>query len=284
MTTHFHLLVRSPAGELSNALQSTQNEYVRRFNRRRRRDGSLVRGRFCSRLVASLRYRRTLVRYIDDNPVAAGLVPAAGLFPHGSARHYLRPSGPPWLTREWVEGVLRDASGTAEATASTYVRVFGGTLAPGLRHLIERRLQAGPCAEDPLDELHQAAAPAVQAWMRRKAELADGTQPGIPLVDPQVAQEVLSDEEGIRGSWRVRTGRRSTDGWLLAKVGLLRDLCATTYEEAANRCARTTQNAWTLHQQHRRLVLADEDYALRTAELATLVLAACWGAPAGGDR
>jgi len=73
LTTHFHLLVRSPKGELSAAMQRIQNQYVRYFNRRRQRDGSLVRGRFFSRHVDSFTYRRTLVRYIDANPVAAGL-------------------------------------------------------------------------------------------------------------------------------------------------------------------------------------------------------------------
>ena len=33
LSTHFHLLVKSPRGELSAALQAVQNEYVRWFNR-----------------------------------------------------------------------------------------------------------------------------------------------------------------------------------------------------------------------------------------------------------
>jgi REP element-mobilizing transposase RayT len=72
MTTHFHLLVRSPLGELSEAMRRVQNEHSRRFNRRKKRDGALIRGRFFSRPVRSLQYRRALVRYIDANPSAAG--------------------------------------------------------------------------------------------------------------------------------------------------------------------------------------------------------------------
>ncbi len=276
MTTHFHLLVRSPGGELSAALQRIQNEYVRRFNRRRRRDGSLVRGRFRSRPVASIRYRKTLVRYIDDNPVSAGLVSMPASYPHGSARHYLRPSGPPWLSRDWVESVLRESESAADASACAYPKVFGGPLAPSSKCLVERRLRAGASADDPLDELLQAATPRVRAWMRRKAELADGTEPGIPLVAPEIVQELLEAEKSLRGPWPVRTGRRSRDGWLLARVGLLRELCATTYEEAARRSTRTTQSAWTLHKHHRQLLLEDEDYSLRMAELAKAVLTASW--------
>ncbi len=57
MSTHFHLLVRSPTGHLSEALGRAINAYVRWANRRARRDGALFRGRFRSRPVLSLRYR-----------------------------------------------------------------------------------------------------------------------------------------------------------------------------------------------------------------------------------
>jgi REP element-mobilizing transposase RayT len=284
MTTHFHLLVRSPGGELSVALQRIQNEYVRRFNRRRRRDGSLVRGRFRSRPVTSIRYRKTLVRYTDDNPVSAGLVATPGAYPHGSARHYLRPSGPPWLSRSWVESVLRELDSAADAPTSSYLRAFGGPLAPSSKCLVERRLRAGASADDPLDELLQAATPSVRAWMRQKAEMADGTEPGIPLVAPEVVQDQLDAEKLLWGPWSVRAGRSSADGWLLARVGLLRELCATTYEEAARRTTGTTQNAWTLHKRHRRLLLDDEEYSLRIAELAKAILTASWGESVRASR
>lgn len=43
MLTHFHLLVRSPAGQLSGAMRLIQNPYVRWFSLSRRRDCSLFR-------------------------------------------------------------------------------------------------------------------------------------------------------------------------------------------------------------------------------------------------
>ncbi len=46
MSTHFHLLVRSPCERLFDALRRTQNQYAPWFNRRRRRDGPLIRCRF----------------------------------------------------------------------------------------------------------------------------------------------------------------------------------------------------------------------------------------------
>ena len=74
MATHFHLLVRSPTGELARAMKLLQNGYSRWFNRARKRDGPLWRGRFLSRLVDSDEYWDLLVRYIDHNPVQAQIV------------------------------------------------------------------------------------------------------------------------------------------------------------------------------------------------------------------
>ena len=44
LTTHYHLLVRSPSGQMAVAMQRVGNRYVRWFNRRARRDGPLFRG------------------------------------------------------------------------------------------------------------------------------------------------------------------------------------------------------------------------------------------------
>src|SRR5262245_45253642 len=81
LSTHYHLLVSSPAGRLSEGIGRAQNEYVRYFNRDRRRDGPLFRGRFTSKLVKTAAYRHTLVRYIDHNPVLAGLAAAPAEHP-----------------------------------------------------------------------------------------------------------------------------------------------------------------------------------------------------------
>ena len=61
-------------GRIGEAMQRIQGEYSRHFNRGRRRDGSLYRGRYFSSVVTSQAYADTLVRYIDGNAVQAGLV------------------------------------------------------------------------------------------------------------------------------------------------------------------------------------------------------------------
>ncbi len=45
MPNHYHLLVRSPLGNVSSAMKHLGATYTQGFNRRHRRDGSLFRGR-----------------------------------------------------------------------------------------------------------------------------------------------------------------------------------------------------------------------------------------------
>ena len=79
MGNHFHLLVESPNAQLSRSLQFVMQMYTQRFNARHGRDGALFRGRFHSVLIDSDIYFERVGRYIELNPVAAGLVPAERL-------------------------------------------------------------------------------------------------------------------------------------------------------------------------------------------------------------
>ena len=60
-------------------------------------------------------------RYIDANPVAAGIV--AHPIDHRWARayHYSRPSGPRWLSREAVESAARRERSSSDARESPRV-------------------------------------------------------------------------------------------------------------------------------------------------------------------
>lgn len=74
MTNHVHLLL-TPAHPQSVAsfTQWLGRRYVPWFNRRHGRTGTLWEGRFRSSIIDSSRYFITCSRYIDQNPVRAGL-------------------------------------------------------------------------------------------------------------------------------------------------------------------------------------------------------------------
>ncbi len=274
LTTHFHALVRSPHGRLSEAMRRIQNAYVRRFNRLRRRDGPLFRGRFRSRPVESLSYRRLLVRYIDANPVSAGLVSAPELYPHGSARHYARASGPPWLERAWIERTVRDVSRGSRDLRS-YAAVFGGPLRASLRSLVELRTARAARGSDPLDDLVHATPARIRAWMRRKARLADGTGPGLPVCDPTSVVEVVAAARRRSGSWTVHPGQKPVDAWLQVQAGLLCDLCGRTSSQVARALVCSESGVAKLRARHRVWMLEDERYAARVAQLVVEALVRC---------
>jgi putative transposase len=75
MTNHVHLLVTPESAEgISRCMQYLGRYYVRRFNYRYRRSGTLFEGRFKSSIVQSRAYLLVCQRYIELNPVRAGMV------------------------------------------------------------------------------------------------------------------------------------------------------------------------------------------------------------------
>lgn len=75
MTNHVHLLCTPQAeNAVSRLMQSLGRQYVRYFNFNYQRTGTLWEGRFKSCLVQEENYLLQLCRYIELNPVRAGMV------------------------------------------------------------------------------------------------------------------------------------------------------------------------------------------------------------------
>ena len=74
MTNHFHLLVETPLGNLSEFMRHFNITYTSYFNRCHRRVGHLYQGRYKSVLVDSDEYLAMVSRYIHLNPVRVGKV------------------------------------------------------------------------------------------------------------------------------------------------------------------------------------------------------------------
>jgi len=79
MTNHVHLLV-TPMEEhgVSHLMQDLGRKYVRYINHGYRRTGTLWEGRYKSSLIDSEAYLLTCMRYIELNPVRAGMVSHPG--------------------------------------------------------------------------------------------------------------------------------------------------------------------------------------------------------------
>lgn len=75
MHNHLHLLATpETAQSISKTMQSVGRRYVQYFNKQYHRSGSLWEGRYKSSLVDNGKYLLSCYRYIELNPVRAGIV------------------------------------------------------------------------------------------------------------------------------------------------------------------------------------------------------------------
>jgi putative transposase len=90
MTNHFHLMA-TPSDQtgLSTMMQSLGRVYVPAFNLKHQRTGGLWEGRYRSFVIESESYWLTCMRYVELNPVRAGIVPASDEYRWSSARAHL---------------------------------------------------------------------------------------------------------------------------------------------------------------------------------------------------
>ncbi len=87
MTNHVHLLASPQSSEgLSKLFQSVGRRYVQYFNHVHDRTGTLWEGRYRATVVHAEDYLLTCMRYIEMNPVRAGMVEHPGDYPHSSYR------------------------------------------------------------------------------------------------------------------------------------------------------------------------------------------------------
>lgn len=89
MTNHYHALVTAPNEHaLPRMMQRLGRSYVRYFNARHKRTGTLWEGRYQASLVIDERYWLHCLRYIETNPVAANMVDSPDKYRWTSFRHH----------------------------------------------------------------------------------------------------------------------------------------------------------------------------------------------------
>jgi putative transposase len=107
MGNHFHLVLHTRSANLSKLMRHVNGVYTQRFNRRHSLAGHLLQGRFKAILVDRDAYLLALCRYVERNPVAAGLADEPGSWPWSSCRAHLGlDDAPPWLDSDGLHGHL----------------------------------------------------------------------------------------------------------------------------------------------------------------------------------
>ena len=89
MTNHIHLIVEpgdNPEG-VSLLMKRVAGRQTRYVNKREERSGSLWEGRFKSSVICSMEYLASCCRYVELNPVRAGMVVEPGEYSWSSYNH-----------------------------------------------------------------------------------------------------------------------------------------------------------------------------------------------------
>ncbi len=90
MSNHFHLLATPDTAEgIPAMMQGVGRRYVRYFNQRQGRTGTLWEGRYKSTLIQAERHLLACMVYMDLNPVRAGMVAAPGDYRWSSYHHFV---------------------------------------------------------------------------------------------------------------------------------------------------------------------------------------------------
>jgi len=117
MTNHVHLLVTPKVADgVARMLQSVGARYVRRVNRVQDRRGTLFEGRYRACLVATDRHLLAACRYIDLNPVRAGMVAHPDQYRWSSYRELSARAPCGWVVPHPALAIIGTVPGPAYAT------------------------------------------------------------------------------------------------------------------------------------------------------------------------
>lgn len=147
MTNHFHLLLTpEPGVSVSRVLQSLTVAHTWRYHRSHASVGHVWQGRFRSPVVQDDDHGLTVLRYVEGNPLRAGMVADLACYPWSSYPAHAMGRPDPLLTplpaweavsadaerrcafwREWVHAPLSERELAAVRRSVVSGRPYGGT-------------------------------------------------------------------------------------------------------------------------------------------------------------
>jgi putative transposase len=116
MDNHYHLVIETPAANLSKGMRQLNGIWAQRFNMQNKKAGHLFQGRFKAYVIEKESYLLEVLRYVVLNPVRAGICRRPEDYSYSS---YLKTAGltKPGLVRaDWVISQFgADVAGAREA-------------------------------------------------------------------------------------------------------------------------------------------------------------------------
>ncbi|OHB73758.1 MAG: hypothetical protein A2Z25_00745 [Planctomycetes bacterium RBG_16_55_9] len=122
MTNPYHLILETPEGNLSRAIQWLNVSYAAYYNRRHQYAGHLFQGRFKAILVEAGEYLEALSRYVHLNPIRAGVASCAWDYAWSSCRYFVRSlAAPDWLETNRILGGFGRGMRVARRSYAAYL-------------------------------------------------------------------------------------------------------------------------------------------------------------------
>ena len=119
MNNHIHLLIKLfTATNISQIMHSIDRRYARWYNEHYKRKGHFWEDRFYGELIKDDIQLLAVMRYIDLNPVKAGLCKDPTEWPYSGARFYLKGAKDGLLNAPEIYTSLGDTEGVRQKTYS----------------------------------------------------------------------------------------------------------------------------------------------------------------------
>ncbi|MBM3301714.1 MAG: transposase, partial [Deltaproteobacteria bacterium] len=159
MGNHYHLLIETPDGNLSEGMRQLNGIYTQKLNRRHGRVGHVFQGRFKSIIVEKDSYLLELCRYVVLNPVRAGIVKHPKDYPWSSFKFTAgRSKGPEFLFTDWVLAQFGKTRQGAQKRYREFVLAGAGGESPWKRLVGQCILGKEPFLEELSPYLKEKAA------------------------------------------------------------------------------------------------------------------------------
>lgn len=216
MGNHYHFVLHTRQANLSRLMRHLNGVYTQDFNRRHRKVGHLFQGRFKAVLVDRDAYLLAVCRYVELNPVRAGMVDAPGAWPWSSyLAHVGRAQIPAWLDTAGLHGYLLGHTPSGPADSDRAAACYAELVAAGFND----RLWDGALRQQIYlgDDAFVERMQALVEPQRRAADEVPRVQRRAAVTLAQCLAEGLSRDEAL---WRAYTEGATTMTVLARELGL----------------------------------------------------------------
>jgi putative transposase len=199
MDNHYHLLLETPAANLSVGMKYLNGIYTQRFNKKHHRTGHLFQGRYKAIVVEKDTYLKELCRYVVLNPVRARMVKSPGEWKWSSYRATAGlEKAEPWLKMDWILGQFGRTDKQARKGYRSFVAEGIGKKESPWEDLYSRVYLGG---EKFLDKVHEVG-------QRHRNFDVPKYQKQVVKADPRKVLEKVAAVYGEKPEEILKAGRR----------------------------------------------------------------------------